>query len=192
MSDHEKKDGQSKKDHHGAKEAHDGKHDAHDAHGGGHDDHGDDHGHGEKEDSENGIKSANMMAPILLFLVVLVIVLTRWCSAASHEREVIAEKRKAAIERSQAMHEARSLGQFDDRYTPATLVATSITDVYTDGEPIWVLPPGWPEKDAVYYSGKGRLNLTGGNIHAGTPENPWKFWSAVDREKSVLLRIWGK
>lgn len=71
-----------------------------------------------------------------------------------------------------------------DQYTPCEIPIMGTTqDLYTDGEPIYALPPGWSEESAIYYSGKGRLVVTGGNIRSGV----WKFWSANDPERGVVL-----
>jgi hypothetical protein len=75
--------------------------------------------------------------------------------------------------------------QLPDQVTPCTIDITEIRDIYTDGEPVWILPPEWPESRAIYYSGKGHLVIQGGDIHAGE----WKFWSATAKNNAVLIRV---
>lgn len=78
--------------------------------------------------------------------------------------------------------------QMPDRTTPCVIKIKEIHDLYTDGEPIYALPPGWPREKAVLYSGHGHMTLEGGNIHEGD----WEFWSADNPKKSVLIRVFGK
>ncbi len=78
----------------------------------------------------------------------------------------------------------RQVVQMPDQTTPCTIDIAEIRDIYTDGEPIWILPPGWSESKKIYYSGKGHLVVQGGDIHSGV----WKFWSG-DTNKVVLIRI---
>ena len=78
--------------------------------------------------------------------------------------------------------------QLPDKYTPCQMEINEIRDLYTDGEPIWVLPPEWSESKAIYYSGKGHVVVQGGEIHKGI----WKFWSADDPKKVVLIRVIGR
>ena len=80
------------------------------------------------------------------------------------------------------------LEQLPDCYTPCEMDIQEIRDLYTDGEPIFALPPDWPEKDAIAYSGKGHLVVRGGNIRSGK----WRFWAGEDKKKVVLVRPFGK
>jgi len=83
----------------------------------------------------------------------------------------------------------QSVQQFPDRFTPCHFEIKEIRDLYTDGEPVYILPPGWSKKDAILYGGHGHLTIEGGNIHAGD----WSFWAAGDDpNKVVLIRVLGK
>lgn len=87
----------------------------------------------------------------------------------------------------QTVKPVQELVQLPDCPTPCTIEIKKIHDLYTDGEPVYVLPPGWPEKDKILYSGHGHLVLSGGNIHSGQ----WKFWS-TDPSKVVAIRAFEK
>ncbi|MEI8174684.1 MAG: hypothetical protein WCG28_01910, partial [bacterium] len=78
----------------------------------------------------------------------------------------------------------RQVVQLPDQATPCTIDIAEIRDIYTDGEAVYVLPPGWSPDKAISYSGKGHLVIQGGDIHSGK----WKFWSA-DSNKIVLIRV---
>ena len=78
--------------------------------------------------------------------------------------------------------------QMPDQYMPCTVHIGKIQDLYTDGTAIYILPPGWPLSEKIYYSGHGHLIIRGGNIHTGD----WKFWVAGDSVRTGLLRIWQK
>jgi hypothetical protein len=75
--------------------------------------------------------------------------------------------------------------QLPDHTTPCTIDIKEIRDLYTDGYPIWALPPGWPEEKKIFYSGRGHVIVQGGDIHSGT----WKFWSADTNKTAVMIRI---
>ena len=77
--------------------------------------------------------------------------------------------------------------QFADCTTPCTMDIVEIRDIYTDGDPVYMLPPGWSRPKAILYSGKGHLIVQGGDIHSGH----WEFWSA-DPKRVVLVRVFGK
>jgi hypothetical protein len=68
----------------------------------------------------------------------------------------------------------RQLVQLPDCYTPCSADIAEIRDIYTDGEAIYMLPPGWLHEKAIAYSGKGHITIEGGNIRSGV----WKFWAA--------------
>ena len=76
--------------------------------------------------------------------------------------------------------------QFPDCQTPCTVEVKDMRDLYSDGEPIIAIPPGWSESEAIHYSGKGRLVIEGGNIHEGR----WTFKSE-DPKKTVTVRVFG-
>ena len=78
--------------------------------------------------------------------------------------------------------------QLPDQTAPCKMTIAEIRDLYTDGEPVFMLPPGWPRSKAIRYSGKGHLIVQGGNIRSGE----WEFWSANDPKKVVLIRVFGK
>jgi len=78
--------------------------------------------------------------------------------------------------------------QLPDCTTPCTMGIAEIRDIYTDGEPVFMLPPGWSREKAIRYSGKGHIVVEGGNIHIGK----WQFWSADDPTKVVLIRVFGR
>lgn len=81
----------------------------------------------------------------------------------------------------------RQVVQMPDCTTPCTMDITEIRDIYTDSEPVFMLPPGWSRSKAIQYSGKGHLIVEGGDIHSGR----WEFWS-VDPKKVVLIRVFAK
>jgi hypothetical protein len=84
---------------------------------------------------------------------------------------------------------ANTVQQLPDCYTPCTMEIAEIRDLYTDGEPVFMLPPGWPESRAIRYSGRGHLVLKGGTIRTGE----WEFWSATNPNRTdVLIRVFGK
>ena len=78
--------------------------------------------------------------------------------------------------------------QLPDCHTPCEKNILQITDLYTDGEPIFAQPPGWDKKDAIFYSGKGNLIIHAGNINPGK----WSFWSANNPKRNVLIRVFGR
>ena len=77
--------------------------------------------------------------------------------------------------------------QLPDCATPCIMEIAEIRDLYTDGEAVMILPPGWSRDRAIPYSGKGHLVLSGGNI----PPGAWEFWSS-DPSKVVMIRVFGK
>ena len=83
-----------------------------------------------------------------------------------------------------ASYQHKQVVQMPDCPTPCTMEIEEIRDLYTDGEAIYALPPGWPEEDKILYSGKGHVVIEGGNIRPGT----WRFWS-VDPAKVVGVRV---
>lgn len=95
----------------------------------------------------------------------------------------------AAVQQEQ-QYTASVVRQLPDKYTPCSMEITEIRDLYTDGEPIWALPPEWPRSKAIYYSGKGHVVVQGGEIHKGT----WEFWSANQKnpKKVVMIRVIGR
>jgi len=121
----------------------------------------------------------------IIVIVIAMIVWVKGCKQKSEakERAIAAAKAYALAHPPPAA--VRQVVQMPDRYTPCTFGIPRIRDLYTDGEPIWMLPVGWPESEKIYYSGKGHLKVTGGNI----PGGEWKFWSANDPNKVVLIRI---
>jgi len=90
----------------------------------------------------------------------------------------------AALAKARAEAPVQTVVQLPDRTTPCTIDIKKVQDIYTDGEAVYMLPPGWPRDKAILYSGKGHLVVEGGNIHAGT----WEFWSA-DPARVALIRI---
>lgn len=87
-----------------------------------------------------------------------------------------------------AVPAAKQVLQLPDCKTPCTMKIAEVRDIYTDGEPVYMLPPGWPEEKAIRYSGKGHIVIQGGNIRSGR----WEFWSADDPSKVVLVRVFGR
>jgi hypothetical protein len=92
---------------------------------------------------------------------------------------------QAATQGTAARHNA--VEQLPDRFTPCKIHIERITDLYTDGDPVWVLPARWPKKKAILYSGHGHLVIEGDDIHVGD----WEFWSD-DPNKVALVRVFGK
>ncbi len=83
-----------------------------------------------------------------------------------------------------------TLGQFPDRVTPCEIyVGKELRDLYTDGDPVYVLPPNEPRSNAVLYSGHGHLVL---KLPNGKGIGKWGFWSANTAKPEVLIRGFGK
>lgn len=134
-------------------------------------------------------------APEWLYVVgvvgIILIALGSWVKGCAERREArqaaTAQQQHASAPQS-TPKPAKRVVQLPDRMTPCKIWIDEIQDLYTDAEPIYALPPGWRREDAVFYSGKGHMVLSGGNIHAGD----WEFWSAEDPSKEVLIRAFAK
>lgn len=73
--------------------------------------------------------------------------------------------------------------QMPDNYTNQNnecyIEIHNIADIYTDGEPVDFYPPGYTTP--LHYSGKGRIDINGNDIHNGK----WRF---VSEHPNVLIR----
>lgn len=130
------------------------------------------------EDTES--KPWGVVCTVVIVLAVLAL-LMRGCSCSSSKPTV------GTSPPTTAEPQVQQLIQVPDKFTPCEIDIQEIHDIYTDGEPVWSLPPGWPESKKIYYPGKGHLVIRGASIHPGV----WKFWSA-DTNKVVLVRIFKK
>jgi len=119
---------------------------------------------------------------VVISLLLAVIVEVRGCNKKAEAKK--AADQVAVQKVTNTTLPVRQVVQMPDCATPCTIDIAEIRDIYTDGEPIYALPPGWSESNKIYYSGKGHLVVQGGDIHSGQ----WKFWSA-DPSKVVLIRV---
>ncbi len=153
------------------------------------DDHG--HGHGEGHHGDVDHAKAAEGAPTWTWVILIIpcLILLIWGGYSERARRLEIEKQQAAAARVKAIEAAttapvQSVVQLPDRATPCTMDIRKVRDIYTDGEAVYMLPPGWSRERAILYPGKGHLVIEGGNIHAGK----WEFWSE-DPKKVVLIRI---
>ena len=120
-------------------------------------------------------------------LAVLIVASYQHCANATKaeaDREATEATATAPTAPAPAPEPVKQVVQMPDCPTPCTMEIEEIRDLYTDGEAIYALPPGWPEEDKILYSGKGHVVIEGGNIRPGT----WRFWS-VDPAKVVGVRV---
>jgi hypothetical protein len=79
-----------------------------------------------------------------------------------------------------------TLKQKPDIYTPCIIYINKIQDLYTDGTPVYILPPDWKREDAIYYSGHGRLDITVKNGYKNIPPGDWEFWSDSTNTQALI------
>jgi hypothetical protein len=80
--------------------------------------------------------------------------------------------------------------QLPYKITPCKIFITKTTELETDGgEPVYVLPYGWPREKAILYSGKGDLILKNKSIEQTINFGDWEFWSSKDPNKPVTIKI---
>jgi len=141
--------------------------------------------------SEGGKMKESMSRGVILLAIFLMVVFGyRSCQDKQETKKVDEAEEQAATLAAQPPAPAHVVEQFPDCYTPCEIRIEKIRDLYTDGDPIYALPPGWHEDRKILYSGKGHLVVQGGNIRSGL----WKFRSADEKEpdKAVLIRVFGR
>jgi len=130
------------------------------------------------------------VALIITVVAIITVVIFAKASSASSER---AERRatEETVPRASggyvaptSVPQGRQVRQLPDCYTPCSMEISEIRDLYTDGESIKMLPPGWDRRNAITYLGRGHLIVEGGNIRSGR----WEFWSA-DPKRVALIRV---
>lgn len=112
---------------------------------------------------------------LVAFLITGLLVLMKGCKEKEETKKTEATATTTPV---------RQVVQLPDCPTPCRIYIRQVQDLYTDGEPVYVLPPKWAEEKKILYKGHGHLILEGGNIHEGW----WRFWSATDPKKVVTIR----
>lgn len=127
-------------------------------------------------------KTADIISKIINTIGVIFLAYGIWYYVSNKWETYKAKEEKQEILNTTSVS-GQLMRQMPDNYTDENnecyIEVYNIADIYTDGEPVDFYPPGYTEP--LHYSGKGRIDINGNDIHNGK----WRF---VSEHPNVLIR----
>jgi hypothetical protein len=130
-------------------------------------------------------KSTWMLAGIGLAALILIIIMTVFFGGDDDKYSSNNQSRGSQIAGQTEAGVLDSKLHLQRCNTPCKFLANEIAEVYTDGEPVLVVPPYWAVKDGLYYGGKGDYPFRDGVIRSGV----WSLYHGTDHARIMEVRV---